>query len=74
MLVLIMNLESDTQQMLKYSLHLPHFCVQEKHTAVSYARLVEQPAMHANMYDEAPSCAVHSVLSAKVGRCWLHTA
>ncbi len=36
--------------------------------AVRYARLGEQPAIHASIYDEAPAYAVHSVLSAKVVR------
>jgi len=35
---------------------------------VCYAKLGEQPAIHADIYDEAPACAVHSVLSAKVVR------
>ncbi len=36
--------------------------------AVCYARHGEQPAIHADICVEAPACAVHSGLSAKVDR------
>lgn len=36
--------------------------------AVCVARLGEQAAVHADIHDKAPACAVHIVLSAKVVR------